>query len=48
MSKIFKRKIVIIFLSIRLNMCFGCSKTGLIETVLWVPTTYVLVDKQEK
>ena len=26
MSKIFDHKIVIIFLSISLNMCFGCSK----------------------
>ena len=26
LSKIFERKIVIIFLSISLNLCFGCSK----------------------
>ena len=26
LSKIFQRKIAIIFLSISLNMCFGCSK----------------------
>ena len=30
----FKHKIVIIFLPIHLNMCFGCSKNRLIETVL--------------
>ena len=34
LSKIFKRKIVIIFLPISLNICFGCSKNRLIETVL--------------
>ena len=32
--KIFERKIAIIFLSISLNMCFGCSKNCLTETVL--------------
>ena len=34
LSKKKKLKIVIIFLSISLNMCFGCSKNSLIETVL--------------
>ena len=34
-------KIAIIFLSINLNMCFGCSK----EPSHRVPTTYVLIEK---
>ena len=36
-SKLFRRKIVIIYLFISLNMCFGCSKEPshwVIETVL--------------
>ena len=32
--KLFESKIVTIFLLINLNMCFGCSKNRLIETVL--------------
>ena len=44
-KKIFERKIVNIFLSISFNLCLGAQKNRLIETVFWVPTTYVLVEK---
>ena len=34
LSKNFQRKIVIIFLSISLNMCFGCSKEPSVNGIM--------------
>ena len=46
-KKNFEHTIIIIFLTISLNMRFGHSKEPFIGKVLWVPTTYVLVEKYE-